>query len=187
MRPLAFVDRMTAAVLHPQQFVLALVEFVIADRGDRKPHHRQRFDGGFVVEHRRQQGARADQVAGGDEDRVLVVLAQLLDQRRHVLGAAGRHRDLFGLVGGIGDPDSAGGGRRLPWKSLMARIRKSIAPGVSAAEPEAGHDSASNTASVGKIGRFMLRRQSLTAANSGAAADRVAVAQTPPPLSIYST
>ena len=32
MRPLAFVDGMTAAVLHPQQFVLALVELVIADR-----------------------------------------------------------------------------------------------------------------------------------------------------------
>ena len=111
MRPLAFVDRMTAAILHPQQFVLALVEFVIADRGDREPHHRQRLDGGLVVEHRRQKRAGADQVAGGDEDRVLVALAKLPDQRRHVLGAAGRHHDLFGLVVGIGDPDAA---RRRP-------------------------------------------------------------------------
>ena len=71
MRPLAFVDRMTAAVLHPQQFVLALVEFVIADRGDLEPHHRQRFDGGLVVKHRRQKRAGADQISGRDEDGVL--------------------------------------------------------------------------------------------------------------------
>ena len=70
MRPLATVDRVAAAILHPQQFVLALVEFVVADGGDLKPHHRQRFDGGLVVEHRRQERAGADQVAGGDEDRV---------------------------------------------------------------------------------------------------------------------
>ena len=74
MRPLAFVDGMTAAILHPQQFVLALVEFVIADRSDLEPHHRQRFDGRLVVKHRRQQRAGADQVAGRDEDRVPVIL-----------------------------------------------------------------------------------------------------------------
>ena len=54
MRPLTMVDRMASAILHPQQFVLAPVEFVIADGGELKPHHRQRFDGGLVVEHRRQ-------------------------------------------------------------------------------------------------------------------------------------
>ena len=70
MRPLAFVGRMAAAILHPQQFVLALVEFVIADRGDLKPHHRQRFDGGLVVKHRRQKRAGADQISGRDEDGV---------------------------------------------------------------------------------------------------------------------
>ena len=107
MRPLAFVDRMAAAILHPQQFVLALVEFVIADGGKRQPHHRQRFDSGLVVEHRRQKRAGADQIAGRDEDRILVPLAELPDQRRHVLGAAGRHDDLFGLVVGIGNPDPA--------------------------------------------------------------------------------
>ena len=68
MRPLAFVDRMAAAVLHPQQFVLALVEFVVADRGNLKPHHRQRFDGRLVVKHRGQKRAGADQVARRDED-----------------------------------------------------------------------------------------------------------------------
>jgi len=80
---------------------------VIADGGDLEPHHRQRFDGGLIVKQRRQQRAGADQVAGRDEDRVACALAQFFDQRRHVLGAAGLHRDLFGLVGGIGDPDPA--------------------------------------------------------------------------------
>ena len=98
---------MAAAVLHPQQFVLALVEFVIADGGNIQPHHRQRLDGRLVMEHRRQERAGADQIAGGDEDRVLVPVAELLDQRRHMLGAAGGDDDLFGLVGGIGDPDAA--------------------------------------------------------------------------------
>ena len=107
MRPLASVDRMTAAVLHPQQLVLALVEFVIADGGHREPHHVERFDGGLVVKHRRQERAGADQVAGGDEDRVGVSIAQLPDRGRHVFGAAGLDRDLFGLVLGIGDPDAA--------------------------------------------------------------------------------
>ena len=107
MRPLAFVDWMTAAILHPKQFILAFVEFVVADRSDRKPHHRQRFDGRLVVKHRRQKRAGADQVSGGDEDGVLVPLAQLLNQRGHGLDAPGRHHHLPGLVVGIGDPDAA--------------------------------------------------------------------------------
>src|SRR5665213_1281394 len=111
MRTLAPVDRMAAAILHPQQLLLAFVEFVIADGSDAKPHHRQRLDGGFVVKHRRQERARADQIAGGDEDRVGVALAKLLDDGRHGLDAAGRHDDLFRLVAGIGDPDAA---RRRP-------------------------------------------------------------------------
>jgi hypothetical protein len=60
------------------------------------------------VEHRRQKRAGADQVSGGDKDRVLGLLAQLPDQRGHVLGAARGDSDLFGLVFGIGDPDAAG-------------------------------------------------------------------------------
>ncbi|MHC2664698.1 hypothetical protein ACVINX_005483 [Bradyrhizobium diazoefficiens] len=35
-------------------------------------------------------------------------VAQLLHQRRHVLGAAGRHHDLLGSVLGIVDADAAG-------------------------------------------------------------------------------
>ena len=107
MWSLTSVVRMAAAVLHPEQLGLALVEFVIADRSDRKPHHRERLDRRLVVKHRRQERARPDQIAGGDEDGVLVPLAQLLDQRRHVLGAAGGDSYLLGSVLGIIDADAA--------------------------------------------------------------------------------
>src|SRR3984893_17210887 len=40
-----------------------------------------------------------------------MAFAQLLDQRRHLFGAAGRHRDHLRLVVGVGNPDPAG--RRL--------------------------------------------------------------------------
>ncbi len=109
MRPLAFVDRVAAAVLHALQLVLALIEFVIADGSNRKPHHRHRFDRRLVMEHRRQKRARADQISGRNEDRVLVAVAKLFHQRRHLFGAAGGYSDLFGLVVGIGDLDPAGG------------------------------------------------------------------------------
>ena len=107
MRSLALVDRVAAAVLHPQQFVLAFVEFVIADGGNIQAHHRQRFDRRLVMEHRRQKRAGADQVTGRDEDRVLVSLAKLADQRRHMFGAAGRDGDLLRPVLGIGNRDPA--------------------------------------------------------------------------------
>ena len=107
MRPLALVDRVAAAILHAQQFVLALVEFVIADGGNIQAHHRQRLDRRLVMEHRRQKRAGADQVAGRDEDRVPVSLAKLADQRRHMFGAAGRDGDLLRLVLGIGNRDPA--------------------------------------------------------------------------------
>ena len=107
MRTLAFVDRVAAAVLHPQQLVLAFVEFVIADGGNIQAHHRQRLDRRLVMEHGGQKRAGADQVAGRDEDRVAVSLAKLADQRRHVLGAAGGDGDLLRPVLGIGDGDPA--------------------------------------------------------------------------------
>ena len=107
MRALAVVDRMAAAILHPQQFVLALVEFVIADRGDRQPHHRQRFDGRLVMEHRRQERAGADQVAGGDEDRVLVALAKLPTSVAMCSAPPAATVIFLRLVLGIGDRDAA--------------------------------------------------------------------------------
>ena len=116
MRALAFVDRVATAILHPQQFVLALVEFVVADGRQRQPHHRQRFDGGLVMEHRRQKRAGADQVSGRDEDRVAVPVAKLADQRRHVFGPTGGDRDLLRLVLGVGDRDPARGGAKVAVK-----------------------------------------------------------------------
>jgi len=107
MRAQAFVDRMAAAILHPQQFVLALVEFVIADGCDLKPHHRERLDRRLVVEHRRQQRAGADQVAGRNKHRVGVALAELFHQACHGLRAAGRDRNLLAPVVWIGNPDAA--------------------------------------------------------------------------------
>ena len=98
---------MAAAVLHAQQLVLALVELVVADRGDLEAHLGEGFDGRLVVEQRRQQRARADQVAGGDKDAVLLLGAQLLDERRHVLGPAGRDGDLLGPVLRVRDGDAA--------------------------------------------------------------------------------
>src|SRR5439155_5374153 len=90
-----------------QQLLLALIEFVIADGGDLESHHRQRFDRELIMKQGREERAGADQVAGGDKNRVVGALAELLYQRRHLLGAAGLHRDLFALVAGIGDPDPA--------------------------------------------------------------------------------
>ena len=92
----------------------AFVELVVADGGDLQPHVGEGFDGGLIVEQRRQQRARADQVAGRHEYAVLLVRAQLLDQRRHVLGPAGGDGDLFGLVVGSAMVMPPGGGRRLP-------------------------------------------------------------------------
>ena len=109
MRSLALVDRVAAAILHAQEFVLALVEFVIADGGNIQAHHRQRLDRRLVMEHRRQKRAGADQVAGRDEDRVLVSLAKLAHQRRHMFGAAGGDGDLLRPVLGIGNRDPARG------------------------------------------------------------------------------
>ena len=102
---------MAAAVLHAQKLGLALVELVVADGGDLEAHGGEGFDAGLIVEQRRQQRARADQVAGGHEYAVLLVRAQLLDERRHVLGPAGGDGDLLGLVLWVGDGDTA---RRRP-------------------------------------------------------------------------
>jgi len=96
-----------AAVLKAEQLGDTLVELVVADRGEAEPEQVHGLDRGLVVIEGRQQRARADQVAGGNEDRVCVPLAQLLDQRRHILRAAGRDRHLLALVLGIPDPDAA--------------------------------------------------------------------------------
>ena len=81
---------MTAAALQAQQFLPAVIEFMIADRGDRKIHRIERLDRRFVMEQSREQRAGADQVAGGDDDRVWIAGDGVLEMRCQVLGAARR-------------------------------------------------------------------------------------------------
>ena len=66
------------AVLHPQQLVNALVELVVADAVVVEAHQVERLDGRLVVEQRRQQRRRADEVAGRDEDRLVGFSARRL-------------------------------------------------------------------------------------------------------------
>ena len=87
---LAAVDGMTAAVLHALELVRALVELVVADGRDVQAERVHRLDRRLVVEERREQRARADEVAGADEVRLVVarLRAQLVDPGRQVLDAA---------------------------------------------------------------------------------------------------
>ena len=94
---LAAVDGMAAvaaelvAVLHPLQLVDALVELVVADADDVEADRVHRLDRRLVVEERRDERARADQVACADRDRVRVRRPQPLDVRGEVGDAARRH------------------------------------------------------------------------------------------------
>jgi hypothetical protein len=80
-----------AAVLHAQELSRALVELVVADRVDVEAELVHRLDRRLVVEERRQQRARPDEVAGGDDDRApRVARLERLDVRGQVLDPAGR-------------------------------------------------------------------------------------------------
>ena len=63
-----------AAALHPQQLGRALVELVVADRGEAEPEQVHRVDRRLVEEIGRGERRGADQVAGGDGDRVGMAL-----------------------------------------------------------------------------------------------------------------
>ena len=121
-----------AAVLLAQELDDALVELVIADGGELEPHQRQRFDRRLVGEEGGEQRRGADQIAGGDEDRVLRLRPFLLDQRRHRLDAR-RPAPRWSFVGSAGSSIlSLPGDLRLPCRSLMARIVRAIGPVSSA-------------------------------------------------------
>ena len=81
----------------------ALVELVVADRVQVQADHVHGLDGRLVVEERRQQRARADEVTGRDDERVAVRLGERTHVGREVLGAACVH----------GADTAAGAGRRL--------------------------------------------------------------------------
>ena len=86
----AAVDRMAASPLQPPQFARAAIEFVIADRRQRQSHRVQRFDRRLVVKQPRNQRRRTDEIAGGHDDRIRLLLDEALEMRGQVFGAAGR-------------------------------------------------------------------------------------------------
>src|SRR5690606_12064656 len=77
------------------EVVDALVELVVADRGDLDAHGVERFDGRLVAERGGEEGAGADEVAGGDGGAVALAFAGLGEVGGEVLGAARGH---FGAV-----------------------------------------------------------------------------------------
>ena len=81
---------MTATVLHAQQLGNTLIEFVVADAGHVQAHGIERFDRRLVVEQPGEGRRTADQVSGGDSQRMLVPHPQLTELGRKVLGSAGR-------------------------------------------------------------------------------------------------
>ena len=64
-REAAILGMAAATALHPSQLGNAFVELVVAHAGHIETHGVQRLDGGLVVEQPGQEGAAADQVAGG--------------------------------------------------------------------------------------------------------------------------
>ncbi len=102
-----------AAVLQTKQLGDAIVELVIADGTRLQTHQRQALDRGLVVQDAGQERTGADQVAGGDEDRVGSARPELGHQRRHRLGAARRHRDRLAGIGRVRDLDPARGRQKV--------------------------------------------------------------------------
>ncbi len=95
---LAGTRRIAAAGLLAQQFLAALVEFVVADRGQAQAEQVHRFDARLVGPHRGQRRAGADQVARADEQQVLVFLAPGRQRAAQGFDAAGAQG--LGLAGG---------------------------------------------------------------------------------------
>ena len=65
------VNRVRPAMLHPQQLRYPLIEFMVAHAVDIQAHEIHGFNGGFVVEERRDQWRRSDEVPGRHEHGVL--------------------------------------------------------------------------------------------------------------------
>lgn len=82
------VDGVRSALLHAAQLVAAVVELVVADAVDVEADEVHGLDGGFVVEQGGDQGRCADEVSGGDEDRVLRLGAGGGDVGGQIIGAA---------------------------------------------------------------------------------------------------
>ncbi len=85
------VGGMVAALLHAQQFVLALVEFMVPDGVEVDADAVHGLDRGLVLEQRRGQRAGADHVAGRDHRMQRVGGLELLDA-----GGKARHARIAG-------------------------------------------------------------------------------------------
>ena len=70
MREVAAVDRVAAAVLHPDQLGDTLVELVVANAGHVEVHGVEQFHRRLVVEQSGERRRTADQVARGDGEAV---------------------------------------------------------------------------------------------------------------------
>lgn len=122
--------RVAAAVLYAQQFDDAAVELVLADGADSQAHQVQRVDGRLVVEQRREQRRGADQVAGGDEYMVRIFFARKLSTSVAMCSAPPAGTAIFApACAGSLMRIPPGGGRSLPWKSLIARSFTSTGTG----------------------------------------------------------
>ena len=108
------IDRVTATLLHTNQFLNALVEFMVADRVEIKTDQVESLDGRLIMEQRRKQGAGADHITGGDHHRVRVGRTQGIDVRSKIFRAASVDR--------TNSSEEPAGGSRLPWKSFNAKI-----------------------------------------------------------------
>jgi hypothetical protein len=104
---LAAIEWMTAPILDTQELVLAVIELVVADRGDLKPHQGESLHRRLVMELCRQEWACPDQVASCHEHAVLGFRAKLLDERCHMLRATRIDRDPLGPVRVVDDGDAA--------------------------------------------------------------------------------
>ncbi len=83
---------MATAALHAQQLGAAFVELVVAHRVEVETEAIHGLDGAFVMEQRRDERARADQVTGRHHDVVRVLRLELRDVAREHIDTARRRR-----------------------------------------------------------------------------------------------
>jgi hypothetical protein len=97
----ALGEHRTAALLHALELTDALVEFVVADRGERQAHPIERHDRRLVEKIGRGKRARADEIAGGDGDRFGMALTQMRKCSPEARGPAELrlHRLAAGVIG----------------------------------------------------------------------------------------
>ena len=102
---------MAAAAFHAQELGGAFVEFMIPHRRDGELHRVHRLDRRLVVKERGDERRRADDVAGGDDNRIRVPADRVRQMCCYRYSAPPATVALIW-------PSAPDGGSRLPWKSL---------------------------------------------------------------------